>query len=264
MHSESNSTVAFAGAREKLVPIKADCRRLRGDDLLFILALLYAVAVSPFIGGVRGFVCMIGWLIVPIVWIWRTRSWEGVGLRSMAIKRSQAGVLLASIATGLCTAAILRVLSIQVPVLTGFVAALPYLHRGFVGNNIPLFIAMIPVGHFVHELFYRGYLQSRFTERLNSFAPAIILSALLYAWTHVFIFSSREFQLAMAAVYGPGGLGTADVQRTITAVVSYSFIESTLAGVALRLTGSIWPGILIRWSLLTAVCMIVYTRTGLL
>jgi membrane protease YdiL (CAAX protease family) len=236
---------------------------LEGESI-FMLGLLYAVTVSPFIGGVRGWPCTLGWLVPPVLWLWRTGDRSGIGLQKPRTMAPAVGVLIGFVAIGVLTGFGFYLLGFKLPLISQFTLALPSLHRSFVGNNVKLFLALIPVGHFVHELFYRGFLQTRLALRLGSTAPAIVLSALLYAWTHVFIYSSQEFQMAMASLTGGKLAGIQDVQTTLTLVVAFSFVESALAGLALKWTESIFASVAFRSSNLLTVCLLVYWHNGIL
>jgi membrane protease YdiL (CAAX protease family) len=235
---------------------------VRASQWIFTIGLLYAVAVSPFIGGVRGWPCTLGWFIAPALWLWRTHDRWSIGLQAPRAP-SSVSALAGCIGAGVLTGMGFYWLGFKLPLISQFTLALPSLHRSFVGNNILLFLALIPVGHFVHELFYRGFLQSRLAVCLDSDAQAIILCALLYAWTHVFIYSSREFQAAMASIT-QGKLAAQDVRMTLILVVAFSFVESLIAGFALKWTKSIFPSIAFRSSNLLTVCLLVYQRNGIL
>jgi membrane protease YdiL (CAAX protease family) len=230
---------------------------------IFLLGLFYAVAISPFIGGVRGWPCTLGWLVPPALWLWQTKDRSAIGLQAPGSFQRSIAVLGGSVGVGVLTGFGFYILGLKLPLVSQFTLALPTLHRSFVGDNVKLFLVLIPVGHFVHELFYRGFLQSRLAARLGSDAPAILVSALLYAWTHVFIYSSQEFQNAMISLTG-GKLAVYDVQRTLILVVAFSFVESALAGCALKWTKSIFPAIAIRSSNLLTVCLLVYRQNGIL
>lgn len=231
---------------------------------VFLLALFYAVAISPFIGGVRGWPCTLGWLVPPLLYIWRVGRPSDIGLQAFRGASRTAIVLLLSAGLGTACGFGFYLLGRKLPLISQFTLALPTLHRSFVGTNVKLFLVLIPVGHFVHELFYRGYMQSRLAVRLGTNAAAILISALLYAWTHVFIYSSLEFQQAMISLTGGKLTAVSDVQNTLILVVSFSFVESILAGYAFKLTHSILPAIAIRSSNLLTVCLLVYSQNHLL
>lgn len=233
-------------------------------EAIFLLGLLYAIAVCPFIGGVRGWPCTVGWLIFPLLYLYQTKSRAEIGLCAPGPLGRSVIIVILGIAIGVLTAFAFYFTGLRLPLLSHFTLALPALHRSFVHDNIWLFLVLIPAGHFVHELFYRGYLQKQFAAYLGSGFAAILLGALLYAWTHVFIFSSREFQQAMISVPGGSLDSLGDVQRTLTTVVGFSFVESVLAGFAVKWTNSIIPAIAIRSSNLFMVCLLVYSKTGLL
>jgi membrane protease YdiL (CAAX protease family) len=234
------------------------------DHGLFAFALIYAVAVCPFIGGVRGWPCTVGWLIAPALSLWQTRNWQGVGLGSIGSPIRLFRLAAAGVFLGVLIALGFFALRSRFPMLVWFTVALPGLHRSFVGGNVKLFIALIPIGHFVHELFYRGYLQTRLAARMSSGLAGILIAALLYAWTHVFIFSSPEFQLGMQSVLGGTGLGADNVRTTLVAVVAFSFVESIVAGTLLYVTKSIWPAISFRVANLVTLTLLLYPRAHLL
>jgi len=48
--------------------------QVRESNFILMLGLLYAVAISPFIGGVRGWPCTLGWLIPPALWLWQIKK----------------------------------------------------------------------------------------------------------------------------------------------------------------------------------------------
>lgn len=231
------------------------------DHHVLALGLVYAILVSPFIGGVRGWPCTLGWLVPPVIWLWRTSDLQGLGLRVAGGHRFTK-LALAMSAGFLCGLALVALGSLF-PAVTKFTLALPALHRNADYGNVKLFIALIPIGHFVHEVFYRGFLQKQLALRLQSPWLAILLSALLYSWTHVFIFSSNEFQTIMTAVVGTNS-GVADVERTLAGVVSFSMVESVGAGLALHWTSSVWACVVFRVANLVTVILLVYPRYGLL
>jgi membrane protease YdiL (CAAX protease family) len=238
--------------------------RVADSQGIFLLALFYAVAVSPFIGGIRGWPCTLGWLVFPVLWLWKTGRRADIGLQAPSDFGRTTLLLLLSVAIGVLCGFGFYELGLRLPLISQFTLALPTLHKSFVGHNTRLFLALIPVGHFVHELFYRGYMQTRLALRLGSASAAIIVSALLYAWTHVFIYSSYEFQQAMTSLTGGRLAEITNVQNTLTLVVGFSFIESVLAGYALKLTKSILPAVAIRSSNLLTLCLLVYSQNGIL
>jgi membrane protease YdiL (CAAX protease family) len=246
-----------------LAPVRS-LPHVEDSESILMLGLLYAVAVSPFIGGVRGWPCTLGWLVVPLLWLWRTGDRSGLGLQMPRTTAPTMVVLAGFAGIGVITGFGFYLLGIKFPMISQFTLALPTLHRSFVGSNIKLFLALIPVGHFVHELFYRGFLQTRLAARLGSYAPAILLSALLYSWTHIFIYSSQEFQSAMYSVTGGKLMGLQDVQTTLVLVVAFSIVESVLAGVALKWTKSIMAPVAFRSCNLLTVCLLVYRHNGIL
>jgi membrane protease YdiL (CAAX protease family) len=228
----------------------------RIDHLCFTAAIAYGIWVSPFIGGVRGAPTIVGWLAVPLLWLLVTRRGDAIGLgRGVWTRRSAATVVLwggVGVASGLLFLAVATV----IPAALTFVFALPALHRGAVGDNIVLFVVLIPAAHFVHELFYRGYLQSQLVARLASPVNAIMLAALLYAWTHVFIFSSAEIGVASSQVREPSS--------TLHGVIIFSFVESLVGGIAFHWTRNLLSTIAFRAANLTTIVLVLYPRAGLL
>lgn len=224
-------------------------------------ALVYAILVSPFIGGIRGWPCTFGWLSAPALWLWCSGDTKALGLGLTGPK--QLRHLALAIAGGLLFGFGFFALGKRFPMIAQFTLALPALHRSADYGNVRLFIALIPVGHFVHELFYRGFLQGQLRKRLQSPWLAILLCALLYSWTHIFIYSSTEFQQIMGSILGNNGDIT-HVHRTLAAVVSFAMIESVGAGFAVHATKSIWPGVVFRVTNLVTLILLVYPRFGLL
>jgi membrane protease YdiL (CAAX protease family) len=231
---------------------------------LFFVGLVYAVAVSPFIGGIRGIPVAVGWLLLPLLWASvAAGGWAGLGLRPGRPLKSWLIALGGAGAAGAVTATLLLAVGSRVPHLLEFVAVIPHLHRDTVAGNIVLFVALIPVAHVVHELFYRGFLQQRLAERLGV-APAILLGALAYAWTHVFVYASADYA-AGAAALAPAGSGTAAAtEATLIAVTVFAFVESIGAGLALHLTRNLFAAVAFRAVNLIIVALAVFARHGLL
>ena len=229
----------------------------------FLLAgLAYAVCVSPFIGGIRGVPVAMGWLAIPLLWAWRAKAWRELGLapgRPAAVWLRQ--VILSAAAGAVVAVAVLGVAEVY-PELLRFLGVIPALHRDTVNGNIPLFLALIPVAHAVHELFYRGFLQSRLSARLGSPAAAILLAGLLYAWTHVFIYSSLEYSAGLSALFGPGSGD--DVAATLRAVALFALLESVGAGMAFHKTQNLFTAVAFRAAHLITLCAVVFPRIGLL
>jgi membrane protease YdiL (CAAX protease family) len=207
---------------------------------------------------------MLGWLTLSLVYFGQLRQWRLFGLGTLRPRPVRVLSLFCSLFVGITAAWGLLALSGSFPLLTGFVLALPQIHRSLVHGNVWLFLALIPFGQLTHELFYRGFLQQELARRLRAPVAAIALSTVLYAWTHVFIFSSLEFASDLRSVAGQRFGGLQDVRTTLAAVVAYSMVESILSGIALLITRSIWPSVLIRSSLLVSVCFVLFRRYGLL
>lgn len=234
----------------------------RIDRIALAAALVYAVCVSPFIGGVRGPMTTFGWIAIPLAWAAARRRWCDVGLG--ASRRRNATAAAVGAAAGLATGLLLLAVNRAVPEFLQFVWALPALHREMVFGNIVLFLLGIPLAHFIHELFYRGFLQTHLARAFASPVLAILLCALLYAWTHVFIFASDEYRAAVAAVVGATGVPLAGALTTLQAVVIFSFVESILGGAAFHLTGSLWSTVALRATNLSIIVAVLYPRAAIL
>ncbi len=228
----------------------------RIDRLCFTAAIAYGIWGSPFIGGVRGTPAIVGWLAIPVLRLLLTRRGEELGLgRAVWTARSAATVVRWG-GVGVASGLLFLGVATMVPAALEFVFALPTLHRGAVGDSIVLFVVLIPAAHFVHELFYRGYLQSQLVARLASPANAIMLAALLYAWTHVFIFSASEVGAVLSQVREPSS--------TLQGVIIFSFVESLVGGIAFHCTKNLLSTIAFRAANLTTIVVVLYPRAGLL
>lgn len=234
----------------------------RIDRIAVAAALVFAVGISPFVGGVRGPITTLGWVAIPLAWAALGRRWRDVGLG--ARRGSTARAIVLGGAAGLATGLLLLAVNRTVPAFLQFVWALPSLHREMVFGNITLFLLGIPLAHFIHELFYRGFLQTHLSRAFASPVPAILLCALLYAWTHVFIFASEEYRAAVSAVAGATGVPLAGALPTLQAVVVFSFIESILGGTAFHLTGNLWSTVALRAANLSIIVAVLYPRAAML
>lgn len=230
---------------------------------VFVVALVHAVGVSPFIGGVRGLAPNLCWLALPLLFLWRVRRPELLGLRLPPSPGKTGLVAAASAALG-CGAGLLLLLAAgPFPALLQFVYALPGLHRSVCGDRLLLFIALIPAAHFAHELFYRGFLQTRLAALLGSVPAAIAVAAVLFAWTHVFVFSSPEIQSLEAQAPPAAAVQAMSAQTVLQTVTLFTFVESLAAGTLLQLSGTLLAPVLFRTANLTTIVIVLYTRAGL-
>ena len=246
--------------RHSVPAVRGSAQRSQFQDRLFTLALLLAIFLFPLIGGIRGAPVYIGWFAVPLIAAWQQRSGAAFGLKLPPTFFSFAGVVLASAILGVACAALLLKLNSKIPVVQ-FVYMLPYLHKSVVGNSFVLFLAMIPIAHTAHELFFRGYLQSELSRRLTPWA-GLGLAALLFAWTHVLIFSSEECLQILQAVNPmlPGlHLSESELLRT---VLGFACLESLIAGTLLMATRTVLSGIIFRASNLMMITVILHRRLG--
>ncbi len=232
-------------------------------DPWVLAGLTFAVCVSPFIGGIRGLGTMLVWLILPLAWGYRRRGWRQLGLQTGASAGRWAAAVAVSAVAGIAVAGLFLWAGSAYPVLLEFIGVIPALHGEMV-LSIPFFIAMIPVAHVVHELFYRGFLQSRLTAELGSAPAAILFGALLYAWTHVFIYASLEYQAGAHELYAGTATAPASVEVTLRAVTFFAFVESIGGGTAFHLTGNVFAAVAFRAANLMTLVLVVFPRVGLL
>lgn len=217
----------------------------RGGQRALLAALVFAIALCPFVGGVRGVPPYLGWVLIPLAAVGfaprRARSELYLDLPG----GSWRGVFTVLVCAGVgaaCGLAWLR-LGRGWPGLIEFVRLLPWLHRELVGGRVWLFLALIPAAHVAHELFYRAFVQQRLAARLG--LPAgVLLGALLFAWTHVFVFSSGEYLGALAALRGTAGPEAAG--QTLAAVIGFCSVEALVGGTLLARTRSLWSAVAFR------------------
>ena len=191
----------------------------------------------------------------------RKPAW--LGLRLPATPRKTAAIALSSAALGCGTGLILLLVAGWYPGLLQFIYALPGLHRGVCGDHIVLFIFLIPVAHFAHELFYRGFLQTKFSALLKSVPAAIAVAAVLFAWTHVFVFSSPEIQSLEAQAVPASAMQGMSVEAVLKTVTLFTLVESVGAGILLQLFGTLIAPVLFRTANLTVIGIVLYSRAGL-
>jgi membrane protease YdiL (CAAX protease family) len=230
---------------------------------IFVFALVYAVLISPFIGGVRGLAPNLCWLAWPLIFLWRDRKPAWLGLRLPASLWNTGKIAGLSAALGCGTGAILLLAAGWYPSLLQFIYALPGLHRGVCGDHIVLFIFLIPVAHFAHELFYRGFLQMKLAVLLKSVPAAIAVAAVLFAWTHVFVFSSPEIQSLEAQALPASAMQEMSVEAVLKTVTLFTLVESAGAGILLQMFGTLIAPVLFRTANLTTIVIVLYSRAGL-
>jgi membrane protease YdiL (CAAX protease family) len=228
---------------------------------MFFIALLWAIAVAPFIGGVRGVATNAGWLLLPLIWLRFHPHPSLIGLGPLRPARRILLIAASALGAGVCTGFALTAVGHCFPPLVQFTLALPSLHRGVCGGSIVLFIALIPVAHFGHELFYRGYLQSRFTTLFHAAGPAILLTGVLFAWTHVFIFSSPDFRAVFARMTGAPAPSP---EVILAAVTAFTFVESVAAGFIFHVSKTLLGPVAFRAANLITIVLIAYPAAGLL
>lgn len=213
---------------------------------MLALGLAAAVLVCPFVGGIRGPVVYLLW--VGLSWLAADFSIPRLFLArsfTYSLKVATAGALI-----GLATAAGLLWLDRRYPPALAFVRVLPELHRDMVAGNIAVFILLIPGAHVAHELFYRGFLQQRLSAALRSDMSAILISGLLFAWTHVFVFQSPAYHAAAERA------GVAHASPAAhTAVLAYAALESAIGGALCARTGTVVASIAFRAAALIALCL---------
>ena len=130
----------------QLTPVRP-MAEVRAGQWIFTIGLLYAVAVSPFIGGVPAGVHAGMAHCADVVALEDTRPVATAceAPRAPSPVSAVAGFIGAGVLTGIG----FYWLGFKLPLISQFTLALPSLHRSFVGN-IGLFLVLIPVGHFVH------------------------------------------------------------------------------------------------------------------
>lgn len=218
----------------------------RRERRALVAALFFAVALCPFAGGVRGPLPYAGWVLIPLyaVAFSPRRALSGLDLGLPGGTTRGLLTLAACAAAGaLCGLAFLR-LEGPFPRLIEFVQLLPWLHRDMVAGRVWLFLALIPAAHVAHELFYRAFVQRRLGARLG--APAgLLIAALLFAWTHVFAFTSGEYVGALLRLRG-GLPDPSAAQGALAGVMAFCALESLFSGLLVMRTRSLWSGVAFR------------------
>jgi membrane protease YdiL (CAAX protease family) len=246
--------------RHSVLAGQVNAQRSQFQDKLFTLALLLAIFLFPLIGGIRGVAIYAGWFAFPLIAAWQQRSGSAFGLNWPPGFLRFAGIALTSAILGVTCAALLLKFNTRVPVVQ-FVYMLPYLHKSVVGNSFVFFLALIPVAHTAHELFFRGYLQSELSRRLTPWA-GLGLATLLFAWTHVLIFSSDECRHILQAIDPTlPGLHVSE-SELLRSVLGFAGLESVIAGALLMATRTVVSGIIFRASNLIMIALILHHRLG--
>lgn len=214
-----------------------DTRAIKAVDRVFLAAVFFAIAVGPFIGGIRGVPLYVLWYGFPLLWVVMNKApWSDLGIRLPDIR-----MLALSIICGCAMAGLLYGIHRLGNGTFRFVNVIPALHRDFTKGNYALFLAAIPVAHIAHELFFRGLIQNRFAVMCGSHALGLMTGALMFAWTHAVIFSSPEYLGAYASAYGQ-----VDGHALLWPVFLFTALESLGAGGLLALSGSVVCSVVFR------------------
>ena len=195
------------------------------SGLAFTFAVLFAIWIAPFVGGIRGPAVYAGWLLFPFL-AHRESLLARVRIAHLRTRLPQAA---ASAAGGALVGLALLALRPIWPSLLAFVRVLPTLHRDMVGGSPLILMALVPAGHVVHELFYRDLLQRELEDRLGSGPQAILMAGLLFSWTHVFVFQ----QLGLAP-------------HEYVGLMAFTWIESLVAGSIFARTRSVTAAVAFR------------------
>lgn len=186
-------------------------------------ALVFAIAVAPFVGGIRGPAVYIGWVVLPLLTDAGTRTRL---LAQLVPRVSTVG----SAGLGIACALTLLALRPWWPAPLSFVQTLPTLHAPMIGRHTWLLVALVPFGHVAHELFYRGLLQQELARRLHSTLQGGLIAGVLFSWTHVLVFQSAV-RLPPADFAG---------------LMVFTGLESAVAGSLLAATGCLADAVAFR------------------
>jgi membrane protease YdiL (CAAX protease family) len=213
-----------------------------------LAAVFFAIAVGPFIGGIRGVPLYAIWYLFPLIWMVSVKE------RLSALGANWPGIAMIciSVLCGLVMSGILAAINAVGNGTFRFVNVIPELHRDFTQGSFLLFIAAIPIGHIGHELFFRGLIQRQISNISQSQLLGLLIGALLFAWTHTIIFTSSDYTIAYRGVYGE-----LDHFSYLWPVFLFTAFESVGAGLLLILTDSIYCSILFRVSNLMAVIFLI-------
>lgn len=218
----------------------------KNEDNFFNSVLFFSIFISPIIGGIKGFSVNLLWLLIPLSWGMVTKRWSQLGLNVHQFPPLKLLKLLSiSFLGGILCGVFLLVINNRIPDFLYFLLILPSLHKQMTLGNPWILISLIPVAHFIHEIFYRGYIQSTLTLKFSSVIPSILFSSLLFAWTHVFIYSSLK-------------------EITLGYVICFVFIESIIGGYLFYVTKNLLSSVTFRSTNLIVISIILYKQKGLI
>lgn len=153
----------------------------------FTVPLLSGFAESP----LKAFGIILAWLLFPLIYIFLTKDFKGVGLTKENFIKAIIGMLVVVIAYSM----IRNFLIVFFPFSIQYIAAsaltvAELLKQGYFGNISGPFTKLFPIMFFItflaaisNELFYRGFLFNRL-KQFMSWKTAVLVSALLFGIYH--------------------------------------------------------------------------------
>lgn len=165
--------------------IKMICnlKKINWESVLFVIAILFSV-VTGFIGGVPSPLVLLGFVVIVGFWLCYKKSIKSIGL----IKTKWFNNALIGAVSGISLGAIALIVFIKFPQSSAHFFQLPIIFSektGIESHKIIKFIFPISyiIGSLIHELFYRGFLQSRLSAHIKP-VYSILLTAGLFGWGH--------------------------------------------------------------------------------
>ena len=158
-------------------------RRLQIENILLLVAILFSI-LAGFIGGVPSAFVLSGFVIIIIVWLFCDRNFKSEGLIETRWFRN----ILIGASVGILTALIASIIYLRFPDTSEHFFQLPKILSEKTGIESPGIIRIVfpisyLIGSFIHELFYRGLLQSRLSARIKP-VYSVLIAAILFGWGH--------------------------------------------------------------------------------
>jgi len=153
------------------------------QNVLLLLSIFFSLLIG-FIGGVPSQIALIGFIVIIGIWLFYTKDLNSVGItKELLIKNALLGAT-----SGVVVAALMLSIYLNLPEVSAHFFQLPLIFSektGIESKNIIkiLFPISYILGSLLHELFYRGFLQSRLSTRIKP-VYSILLAAGLFGWGH--------------------------------------------------------------------------------